>query len=185
MQKVTGWLLVCFAAAVWLTLTMITQSIDGIFFALPFLACGVICLTAKRNVGLWCAWAAVACGDLLLRLPSGVTWRLVLLTPVYDASMNYFRLAFAWGELLFMAALMLITVVRFGKHPLEWTTKRRRLFCAGVIAFAILCLPLPQVLLDHFLLYRFVRALADWTQLGLLTALLTSVAQGIFKRPKM
>ena len=29
----------------------------GLLFCGPLLLCGILCLTALRHVGLWCAWA--------------------------------------------------------------------------------------------------------------------------------
>ena len=64
-----GVILLCTGAlAVLLPVLLAGDLLSGLIFSAPFVLCGVICLTVRRNVGLWCAWAVwlLVCGYLCL-----------------------------------------------------------------------------------------------------------------------
>ena len=186
-QRVAGWILMALAAAACLFFVAITQNILGVLFALPFLICGVICLTAHRNAGLWCAWTVLLCVDLYIQSAAGISWSMILLPQVYTMGM-YVQLATAWGEALFTAALMIVTVTRFRKRPVEWTRKKRLRFIAGLAVLVLLSAVPYQasraLLPYHMTAYRFLILLLGWSRLALTTALLTALAQGVWKRRK-
>ncbi len=186
-QRVAGWILMGLAAVACLFFVAITQNILGVLFALPFLICGVICLTVRRNVGLWCAWTILLCMDLYIQSAAGISWSMILLPQVYEWGM-YRQLATAWGEALFTAALIIVTVTRFRKRPVEWTRKKRLWSIAGLAALVFLSTvpyqALQSLLPYHITAYRFLILLLGWSRLALLTALLTALAQGVWKRPK-
>ena len=187
-RRVVGWILLGLSAAVWLILLAVTQHILSILFALPFLSCGVICLTARRDAGLWCGWALLGCVDLYIQYAAGISWSMIVIRQVYDWEM-YAQLATAWGMVLFTAALMFITIMRFRKRPVEWTSRKRRIFAAEAAALVVLIV-LPYRLtgllfvLGHIALIRVLSLLLGWVRLALFTALLTALAQGIWKRQK-
>ena len=115
-----GVILLCTGAlAVLLPVLLAGDFLSGLVFSIPFVLCGVICLTVRRNAGLWCAWAVwlSVCGYLVFA--TGVTWRLTLVTLQFTAEMNYIRLAFAWGMLLGTLTLAVITALRFSRRPLS------------------------------------------------------------------
>ena len=115
-----GVILLCMGAlAVLLPVLLAGDLLSGLIFSVPFVLCGVICLTVRRNAGLWCAWAVwlLVCGYLVFA--TGVTWRLTLVTLQFTAEMNYIRLAFAWGMLLGTLTLAVITALRFSRRPLS------------------------------------------------------------------
>ena len=186
-QRVAGWILVGIAAVVCLCVTIVTQNLAGVLVALPFLVCGVICLTVRQNAGLWCAWTVLAGVDLFLQSATGISWSMILLPQAYAWGM-YHQLATAWGEALFTAALMFVTVMRFRKRSVEWSRKKRALFAAGIIVLVLLStVPygmLRALLPYHMTAYRLLIVLLGWSRLALTTALLTALAQGVWKRRK-
>ena len=186
-QRTAGWLLVILAAVVWLALTAVYQTFLGVLLALPFLLCGAVCLTARRNAGRWCAWALRGYVDFFLRYATGGTWRLIIHTFSYPPDGNAIHLALAWGEVLFVAALLGVTVRRFGGRRVDWTVRRNRYwFWAGTGVFALLVLLDGRVLAAQVggaLAFRLLRTLRDWTQLALLAALAVAVAQGALRKP--
>jgi len=92
-QRITGIVLLCMAFLVVLLFTVMGGFFGGIIFASPFLVCGVICLTCKKNAGLWCAWAIYILLTAYLIWATGITWSAVFLTLYWTPSMNYLRLA--------------------------------------------------------------------------------------------
>ena len=184
-QRVAGWILMGLAAAACLFFVAVTQNILGVLFALPFLVCGVICLTVRRNAGLWCAWTVLLCVDLYIQSATGISWSMILLPQVYTMGM-YAQLATAWAEALFTAALIIVTVTRLRKRPVEWTRKKRLWFIAGLAALVLLSAVPYQasraLLPYHITAYRILILLLGWSRLALTTALLTALAQGVWKR---
>ena len=186
-QRVAGWILMGLAAAACLFFVAVTQNILGVLFSLPFLVCGVICLTVRRNAGLWCAWTVLLCVDLYIQSATGISWSMILLPQIYTMGM-YAQLATAWAEALFTAALIIVTVTRFRKRPVEWTRKKRLWFIAGLAALVLLSAVPYQasraLLPYHITAYRILILLLGWSRLALTTALLTALAQGVWKRSR-
>lgn len=133
-----GVILLCTGAlAVLLPVLLAGDLLSGLIFSVPFVLCGVICLTVRRNAGLGCAWAVwlSVCGYLVFA--TGVTWRLTLVTLQFTAEMNYIRLAFAWGMLLGTLTLAVITALRFSRRPLSPSRLAAVLTALGWIALLL------------------------------------------------
>ncbi len=81
----------------------------GPLFTLPFILCGVLCLKARRRLGLWCAWAVYLPQQVYWTFATGITWYLVFATPYFTREMNYFRLFIGWVMLAVMIALTVVT----------------------------------------------------------------------------
>lgn len=118
-QRITGIILLCMAFLVVLFFTVMGGFLGGIIFASPFLVCGVICLTCKRNAGLWCAWAIYILLTAYLIWATGITWSAVFLTLYWTPSMNYLRLATSWALFIYLIVLVAATVKRFSKSSFE------------------------------------------------------------------
>lgn len=128
-QKVIGIILLCFGLLTVLLLFLLGGGLAALFFGLPFLLCGVICLGAKKRAGLWCAWCIFICVCLYLRYATGIRWSIVLLTLRYEASWNYMRLIIGWAQVICALMLVLSTLISFRKQRLAPT--RRRLVLLG------------------------------------------------------
>ncbi len=179
-QKIVGVILLCFGAVVLLLLTILGGFLSGLLFSSPFILCGIVCLVFKRNVGLWCAWALLFAVNVYLRYATSITWRLTRWTLNYEPSMNYMRLAFAWVELICYVAIVVVTVMRFRKKPLEPTKKIYTLLVVGCVAFALTYIP---VTLGPFsAIARVHYIFSDWVRLALLTPILTNVARLLYLR---
>lgn len=118
-QRITGIILLCMAFLVVLFFAVMGGFLGGIIFASPFLVCGVICLTCKRNAGLWCAWAIYILLTAYLIWATGITWSAVLMTLYWTPSMNYLRLATAWALFIYLVVLVVVSVKRFSKTRFE------------------------------------------------------------------
>lgn len=113
-QKVAGVILLCFSALLWLMVSLLGDLLAGLILAVPFVACGVICLRARKHAGLWCAWVVYLFIDIYMRYGTGVHWRWVFSPTVYVNEMTV-QLIVAWCLLLIFAILTIVTALRTRK----------------------------------------------------------------------
>ena len=118
---------------------LVGGSLIGLLLSSPLILCGIICFAFKKNVGLWCFWAVFFCVDMYMRLATGTSSALVLnfqslLFMVRGG--EFLRLLLAFAQLAAVASLILATVFRFRKIPLE-RKKLPIIFWAGFIAMKI------------------------------------------------
>ena len=168
-RKIVGTILLCFGVLFFFLLLLLGGDfLGGLIFSSPFLLCGTICLVFSKNIGLWCSWAVFFAVNTYLRWATGVNWRLTLMTFRYEPSMNYVRLIMAWVELLFILLLIVITVLRFRKLPLERSKRTLWLLAAGWAVLAILLwMPIGRGP------YSNIWILVDWLRLAALVPVLT------------
>ena len=141
-RSIIGTVLLCTGAVIVLLFLLLFGSIfSGLLFGAPFFLCGVICLTAKNRVGLWCGWAVYACVDLYLRFATGLSWTTVFMTHLWTPEMNYARLAISWVQLLGMLVMIVWTVCSYRALKRSATKKERTWLAAGWFA-ALAALPL-------------------------------------------
>lgn len=155
-RSIIGTVLLCTGAVIVLLFLLLFGSIfSGLLFGAPFFLCGVICLTAKNRVGLWCGWAVYACVDLYLRFATGLSWTTVFMTHLWTPEMNYMRLAIAWVQFLGMVLMTVCTVCSYRTLRLSATKKEVTWLAAGWFV-ALVALPLLMsygvmpLLLDDF-----------------------------------
>jgi len=120
-RKIIGAVLLCFGAMVILLFFSWGVGLFSLLYASPFLACGMVCLTLRRRVGLWCAWAAWLCVELYLRWGTGLNWRTIRYTLTWTPEMNYVRLIIAWVMALVPVLLIFCTVRSFRGYPFGGT----------------------------------------------------------------
>lgn len=79
-QTVAGGVLLA-VGALGLVLLLLFAGLEGLllglFFMLPLVLWGIICLRARSRVGLWCAWAIVLPQQVYWTYATGLTWRVV------------------------------------------------------------------------------------------------------------
>ncbi len=169
-QRTIGIILLCTVAVLLLCLTIlggISGILAGLLFGSPFILCGILCLTVKYRAGLWCAWTVYFCIDLYLRLATGINWSMIYITPYFEPSMNYLRLATAW--IIFFVTLRLIayTIRCFLKDAVSITKKHLIL---SVVIFLIL--QLLSRLLGSYLIYRWTNIISALLQWGIMWAVI-------------
>lgn len=113
-KKTAGVVLLCFSAFVWLLVSLLGDVLTGLVLASPFLACGLICLFVRKNVGLWCLWVVYAFADLYLRFATGVNVSFVM-NPRFYMGGYPLHLIVAWVNFAIFTALTIATVLRFQK----------------------------------------------------------------------
>jgi len=183
-RKVAGTILLCMAFLVVMFFGVAGGGLAGLIFALPFLTCGVLCFVLKKNVGLWCAWAVYVLCDIYMSYATGISRASVLHTLQWTHQMNYARLAFAWVMVLTLAAIMAVTVLRFGKQPFTDVAKgRSRLITAWIVLAVIQAMAmlwghtgLHKYLIENIFefgfLYRLISIVISWAKIIALTVAL-------------
>ena len=153
-RKIAGIILLCMAFLVVMFFLVAGGGLAGLIFALPFLTCGILCFALKKNVGLWCAWDLYVLFDLYMSYATGISRASVLYSFQWTPEMNYMRLAFAWFAVISLAVMIIVTVVRFGKHPfLSEQVARKKLIVAWV---ALVLIQLAAMLWARSGLYRYL-----------------------------
>lgn len=128
-QKTVGIVLLCVCAAFWLLIALLGDILSGLILAAPFAICGIICLRARSNAGLWCAWVIYLFIDIYLRLTTGINWQYVLVPHIYSANMTA-HLIVAWCLLAVYIFLTVVTALRIKKaHPV---VLRKELIGTGI-----------------------------------------------------
>ena len=121
-RKIIGTVLLSLSLIVTVVLLAAGGGISGLVLSSPLILCGIICFAFKKNIGLWCFWAVFFCVDMYMRLATGTTSALVLnfqaLLFVVRGG-EFLRLLLAAAQLAVILSLILATVFRFRKIPLE------------------------------------------------------------------
>ena len=173
-RKVAGTILLCMAFVVVLLFTMLGGFLTGLLFCSPFLLCGLVCFIFRKHVGLWCGWAVLLAAHIYLRLATGISWSMVALTLSFTWQMNYARLAIAWFEFLYLGLMIVLTVWKLGKRPLELSKRALVWLIAGWMIYVVLRIPirLPQLPTWSYDLVYTVFGVLEWVRVVVLTAVL-------------
>ncbi|MBQ3236583.1 MAG: helix-turn-helix transcriptional regulator [Oscillospiraceae bacterium] len=97
-------------------------ALSGILFSAPLILCGLVCFIFKKNVGLWCAWAVFFAVDMFLRMATGTSSSVIFNFQAllfYIRGGEFIRLLLSFAQFAAILSLILITVFRFWKLPLE------------------------------------------------------------------
>jgi transcriptional regulator with XRE-family HTH domain len=179
-RKTGGVVLLCFSALVWLLVSLLGDVLAGLVLASPFLACGLICLFVRRNVGLWCLWVVYAFADLYMRFATGVSWQFAFWRIGYSEIGNPGHLIIAWVWLLIFSAVVTTTVLRF-RHLLPKTVRDNAIGTAAswavyLVTRAIFALP-TALNANEVVAYaqpaRIVSVVSGWVQSASIAVALT------------
>lgn len=139
-RKTVGTILLCFAGMVFLVLAFLAGILGALCIALPFAVCGVICLTAKKCPGLWCAWTVYLWIDVYLRVATGVSWQYPIWW-IWKQGLSAQSIV-ALCELAVLVVLVVITVRCLSGTPLAPTKKRLLLAVVLWLLFALSWIPM-------------------------------------------
>ena len=181
-QKTVGVVLLCFAALVWLLVSLFGDILAGLVLASPFVACGLICLFVRKNVGLWCLWVIYTFLDLYFRFATGTHWGFVFQTFAYKGGWTI-HLIIAWFWLLCFAGLTVATVLRFKNPPSG--SLRKNVICtaafwvAYILIWVFLALPMydPEVDVEMIRTFGFISSVIGVVREGFLVAALVFTAR--------
>ena len=178
-KKAAGVVLLCFSALVWLLVSLLGDVLAGLVLASPFLACGLICLFVRKNVGLWCLWAVYAFADLYMRFATGVSWQFAFWRIGYSEIGNPGHLIIAWSNFAIFAALTVATVLRFRKDgPATVKTNAIGTAISWVVYFLlpfVVANPSREPITDpdQIRMYATSNSLAGWVRTGVTVVALT------------
>ena len=173
-RKISGLILLCFGAVIWLLITLLGDLISGLLFSLPFVLCGLVLLCKRRFPGLWCGWAIYLCIDTYLRYATGISASDAFVPVVYAYS-TPIHLLVAWGLVAAFAGLTATTCFQYRKAPLK-NTNRNLFYVIGLwLLFALshfLILPFHKIVVvpDMTIYIRFAYAGVGWIKRCLLVA---------------
>jgi len=176
-QRIAGIILLCMSFMVFLLVGLMGQILEGMVFALPFLICGIICMTVKRNAGLWCAWAIYLLLEAWSSWVIGInSWTGMLRMLVYGGTLpvgGFVSLAF----LIYVLILIIITVIRFMDMPIKASNVMLGLIIAGWVMLVLMS-PLQIMIYKivagiHISIYALIIKLFDILEMVMFVTLLT------------
>ncbi|WP_418719273.1 helix-turn-helix domain-containing protein [Candidatus Allofournierella merdipullorum] len=174
-QKIAALVLFLCGLMVFFAFLFLGGGLVSLSFAAPFWLCAAICVIFRKHAGLWCGWAVYFCSALYLRLATGISWSLVLLTHLYEPSWNFIRLAVAWAELAVILVLLAVTVLRFRRLPLATGRETLIALASGWLGLFLVRTAVNYVLAHFFRMVGPVQLfyyLFGFAQLGALAVLL-------------
>ena len=121
-RKIIGTVLLSLSLIVTVVLLAAGGGISGLVLSSPLILCGLVCFIFKKNIGLWCLWAVFFCVDIYLRVATGTSSAVILNFQTLSfiiKSGEFLRILLAAAQLAAILSLILATVFRFRKIPLE------------------------------------------------------------------
>jgi hypothetical protein len=127
--------------------------------------------------------------DIYMSFATGISRANVLHTLLWTHEMNYMRLAFAWFLVISLFLMITITVIRFGKRPIESEQKIKKLLLISwlvAIAVQIIAMIWPRTGLYSYILanifsmdmvYRLVTIILSWARIIAVTVALVYTVQ--------
>ena len=181
-KKTVGIFLLCFAGLVWLLCALLGAVLEGFVFAAPFVACGLICMYAQKNAGLWCLWTLYLFVDIYLRFATGVNWQFILQPLFYNGGWTI-QLIVAWINFVIFFVLTIFSGLR------SWMEKpctiRSNAIGVGisiavyVVTWFIFALPAyeAQNAVVYPQYYRYFSAIAGWARNGVFAVAIVFVVR--------
>ena len=193
-RKIAGIILFCMAFLLTFGILLLTGSLGGIIYAIPFLLCGIICFTVKKHTGLVCCWTTYIIIDIFLQLATGSSRGLALNTIHYLRAMGNIsiNLIVSWMWLGLTAALVVWTVVAMKKSQVADMSKLKAKLTAGWITYIVLYAVRKAVNIFWFetvivpfiqqnnMLYVFINTTVNECIFALLLLLIIGTARYIF-----
>ena len=194
-RKIIGTVLLSLSLIVTVVLLAAGGGISGLVLSSPLILCGLVCFIFKKNIGLWCFWAVFFCVDMYMRLATGTSSALVLnfqsLLFIIRGG-DFIRLLLAAAQLAAILSLILATVFRFRKIPLE-SKKLPVIFWAAFavmkIGFAVFALsPLYKQIINYVFstantwIYSFFHSIYVWLYTGFFVAAVALTVRYIYTK---
>ena len=117
-RVIAGILLLALGGVAFILLLALTGL--GCIYALPVLLCGAICMLCKKNVGFYCVWLIYTIAAAFLSTSTSVSsWKAIRWTFQEVYNNNPVFLLIAWGWFAAMLGILIWSVAKFYKKPVE------------------------------------------------------------------
>lgn len=135
-RVIAGILLLALGGVAFILLLALTGL--GCIYALPVLLCGAICMLCKKNVGFYCVWLIYTIVAAFLSTSTSVSsWKAIRWTFQEVYNNNPVFLIIAWGWFAAMLGMLIWSVIKFYKKPVENKKKTiASLVCAVIYKIA-------------------------------------------------
>ena len=121
-RKIIGTVLLSLSLLITVILLAAGGGISGLVLSSPLVLCGIVCFIFRKNVGLWCSWAVFFAVDMYLRIATGTSSSVIFNFQAllfYIRGGEFIRLLLSFAQFAAIVLLVIITVLRFRKIPLE------------------------------------------------------------------
>lgn len=138
--KIAGIILLCMAFILTFGILLLTGSLGGFIYAIPFIVCGIICFTVKKHTGLVCCWSVYMIVDVLMQFFTGSSRGMALNTLHYIRAMGNItiNLIISWIWLGITATLVLWTAMVAKNVPVADRAKYKTKLTAGWAVYIVL-----------------------------------------------
>jgi len=137
-NRIAGDVYLFLGVAIFMLLTLYGGFVVGLVFCLPFVVCGVLCLTHRgKRIGLWCGWGLYLLIYAYLTYGTGMRWTTIFHTLKWTWQMNYFSLFVAWLEFLAAVLLVTLTARSWWGEPLILGRKGKTLYAFGFVSLFV------------------------------------------------
>lgn len=184
-RKIAGTILLCMAFILFLVAIIMSQP-STFLFALPFIACAIVCFICHSNIGLWCCWAVYLPISMIIKMVG------TRATPTLQDSIRHLihgeynmGTLFLLLQFLCTISLIAVTALRFRKLPVKAAKRSLILTGSGLTALTLLmvltaCFSLSKHASHSLSLISFQLLEAGWT--ALLTVLITLIVRIHYQR---
>ena len=146
-RQIAGIILLCMAFLTVLVFTILGGFLSGLIFSLPFLVCGLICLIAKKHVGIYCGWAINIMLIVYLQLATGSSYAMVFNLWAYQFA-NPIAILIGWIHLIGIIILMYCTVRSFRNVSVDWNKGKQTSLILMWFVYLLLHFPYSQLFVD-------------------------------------
>lgn len=134
-RVIAGILLLALGGVAFILLLALTGL--GCIYALPVLLCGAICMLCKKNVGFYCVWLIYTIVAAFLSTSTSVSsWKAIRWTFQEVYNNNPVFLIIAWGWFAAMLGMLIWSVIKFYKKPVE-NKKKTVASLVGAVVYKI------------------------------------------------
>ena len=146
-RQIAGIILLCMTFLTVLVFTILGGFLSGLIFSLPFLVCGLICLIAKKHVGIYCGWAINIMLIVYLHLATGSSYAMVFNLWAYQF-VNPIAILVGWIHLIGIVILMYCTVRSFRKVSVDWNKGKQTALILIWFVYVLLHFPYSRLFVD-------------------------------------
>ena len=131
-REIAGIILLSLGGLAFLLLLLLTGL--GCIYALPVLLCGVVCMVCKRDASFYCAWLVYLLVTGFLSFATAVSgWWVIRYTLQEPYNGNPAIIIIAWVWFAAMLGIMVWSVIKFSKRPVERIKKPIALCAVGAV----------------------------------------------------